>query len=268
MEKHLPRRNSIFQLYFKEYYDSLYRGWFPLSVMCYPCCCWGEVRMLCWMNWWNDYSVLFLDGDVYGCPLDWMSEKGNVMRWRNNRDLQLLSLICSFQERVACFVELNVLYCLCYYDSHGIRGDWLRVFCRHFFITVRDSCLWAVHTACRLACYAHCCRFIQFSWVHAPFVLLHPCDIPCVMRECNAVHSWKPEEGCILLWLLWYPCNGPLLCTAVVSIFHRCRDCASLHLQLNVLLFMWYTREGHPASEAILVVLCGRCVSFYPVSIS
>ncbi len=26
MEKHLPRRNSIFQLYFKEYYDSLYRG--------------------------------------------------------------------------------------------------------------------------------------------------------------------------------------------------------------------------------------------------
>ena len=268
MEKHLPRRNSIFQLYFKEYYDSLYRGWFPLSVMCYPCCCWGEVRMLCWMNWWNDYSVLLLDGDVNGCPLDWMSEKGNVMRWRNKRDLQLPLLICSFQERVVCFVELNVLYCLCYYYSCGIRGDWLRVFFCHFFITVRDSCPWAVDTACRLACYAHCCRFILLSWVHSPFVLLYPCDIPCVIRECNAVHSWMPEEGCFLLWLLWYPCNGPLLCTAVVSVFQRCRDCASLHLQLNALLFMWCTHEAHPASEAILAVLCGRCVSIYPVSIS
>lgn len=84
------------------------------------------------MNWWNDYSVLPVDGDVYGCALDWMSEKSNAMRWRNKRDLQLLSLICSFQERVACFVELNVLYCLCYYYSCGIRGDWLRVFFRHF----------------------------------------------------------------------------------------------------------------------------------------
>ena len=192
MEKHLPRRNSIFQLYFKEYYDSLYRGWFPLSFMCYPCCCCGEVRMLCWMNWWNDYSVLLLDGDVYGCPLDWMSEKSNVMRWRGKRDLQLLSLICSFQERVVCFVELDLLYCLCCYDSHGIRGDWLRVFCHHFFITVRNSYPWVVDTACRLTCYAHCCRFIPLSWVHAPFVLLHPCDMPCVMRVCNAVHSWMP----------------------------------------------------------------------------
>lgn len=192
--------------------------------------------MLCWMNWWNGYSVLLLDGDVYGCPSDWMSEKGNAMRWRNNRDLQLLSLICSFQERVVCFVELDLLYCLCCYDSHGIRGNWLRVFFRHFFITVRDYCPWAVDTACRLACYAHCCRFIQLSWVHALFVLLYPCDMPCVIRECNAVHSWMPEEGCILLWLLWYPCYGPLLCMAVVSVFQRCRDCASLHLQLNALL--------------------------------
>ena len=55
---------------------------------------------------------------------------------------------------------------------------------------------------------------------------------------------------------------------AVVSVFQRCRDCASLHLQLNALLFMWCTHEAHPASEAILVVLCGRCVSIYPVSIS
>ena len=193
MEKHLPRRNSIFQLYFKEYYDSLYRGCFPLSFMCYACCCCGEVRMLCWIYWWSDYSVLPLDGDVNGCALDWMSEKGDAMRWRNKRDLQLLSLICSFQERVACFVKLDLLYCLCYYDSHGIRGDWLRVFCRRFFITVRDSCPWAVDTAYRLAYYAHCCRFIQLSWVHALFVLLHPCDMPCVMRVCHAVHSGMPE---------------------------------------------------------------------------
>lgn len=89
-----------------------------------------------------------LDGDVSGCPLDWLNEKGNVMKWRNNRDLQLLSLICSFQERVACFVEPDLLYCLCYCDSCGIRGDWLRVFCRRFFITLRNSYPWAVDTAC------------------------------------------------------------------------------------------------------------------------
>ena len=268
MEKHLPRRNSIFQLYFKEYYVSLYRGLFPLSFMCYTCCCCGEVRMLCWMSWWNNCSALLIDGDVYGCALDWINEKGNVMRWRSNCDLQLLSLICSFQERVACFVELDLLYCLCYYDSYGIRGDWLRFFCHHFVITVRDYCPWTVDTACRIAYYAHCCRFILLSWLHVPFVLLHPCDYFCVMRECNAVHSWMPEEGGILLWLLWYPCNGPWLRMAVASVFQRCRDCASLHLQLNALLCMWCTREENPASEVILAVLCWWCVSFYPVSIS
>ena len=174
MEKHLPRRNSIFQLYFKEYYDSLYRGWFPLSVMCYPCCCCGEVRMLCWMNCWNDYSVLPVDGDVNGCALDWMSEKGNAMRWRNNRDLQLPLLICSFQERVACFVELDLLYCLCYYYSHGIRGNWLRVFFRHFSLlsvtliheqlilhVAKRNTLIAVDSSYSLECMFHSCCYTR-----------------------------------------------------------------------------------------------------------
>ena len=62
--------------------------------------------------------------------------------------------------------------------------------------------------------------------------------------------------------------QGPWLRMAVVSIFQRCRDCASLHLQLDALLFMGCTHEAHPASEAMLAVLCGRSVSIYPVSIS
>ena len=97
-------------------------------------------RLFCFACWWRC---------VWMCLR--LSEKDNAMRWRNNLDLQLPSLICSFQERVACFVELDLLYCLCYYDSHGIRGNWLRFFFRHFFITVRDCCPWTVDTACRLA---------------------------------------------------------------------------------------------------------------------